>query len=301
MSIPFSIQRSSPEQRTDALRVLHQGLPPDQQIGLLQALQATTGQGEGLFDGLFVASDGTKIENAAWCQLAPGRTACMWLPNDQLVGAIELMKVAADFLDQRRITVAQFLAAADDTLSQELLFAADFHKLARLAYLWVDCERFSSQKPTSRLQFESQAYNQPKRLGKLFLQTYEDSLDCPQLNGVRSPAEVIESYAQQGDFSPDRWFFVRRDGRDIGALILAAHLETHNWELAYMGLVPTARGQGFGRDVLNYAIWYAKSRHAQRFVLAVDEANQPAVDTYSGAGFEAWDHRTVFARLRPRE
>lgn len=301
MSENVSIQRCPPEHRPTALRELHAGLPPEQQLGLVQALKSTRDQDDSAFDGLIVALADERIAGATWCQLAPGSTAVIWLPNFTSPAAVPLLEAAVDFLDERRIVLAQLLANADDSIPAELLAAADLRKLARLAYLSVENTMFPATEPKSRLQFESHASEDARRLGDLLLLTYQGSLDCPQLNGVRTSADILDGYRQQGAFSADRWFFVRHDGQDAGALILAAHPETANCELVYMGLVPAARGQRLGREVLEFAMWKAGTDHAERLVLAVDEANKPALDTYLQAGFQPWDHRTVFARLRQRD
>lgn len=296
----FSIFPCPAERRPDALRALHAGLPADQQLALVQTLNAARDQSDAIFDGLIVAVDEDQVIAAAWAQLTPGKTAVMWLPDRDSSAAVELLQAAANFLDEREVTLAQFLAANEDTHSADVLSAADFRKLAKLAYLSVDPRTLSRERTDSELEFVARASDDPARLGQLLLRTYEESLDCPQLNGLRHADDVLEGYREQGDFSPERWFFVRSNEQDIGTLILTVHSETGNWELVYMGLIPEQRGQGFGTQVLDFAIWQAGQGGAERLVLAVDQENQPALDTYQRAGFVAWDHRTVYARLRPR-
>jgi ribosomal protein S18 acetylase RimI-like enzyme len=80
-------------------------------------------------------------------------------------------------------------------------------------------------------------------------------------------------------------------------LILAGHAAAGNWELVYMGVTPEARGRGLGANIVHFALNVAARGGAQRVVLAVDAANQPAVEMYRRAGFLEWERRTVFARL----
>ena len=40
----------------------------------------------------------------------------------------------------------------------------------------------------------------------------------------------------------------------------------------------------------------ARAAGAQRLILAVDAANEPAIAAYGTAGFSAWDRRSVFMR-----
>ena len=65
-----------------------------------------------------------------------------------------------------------------------------------------------------------------------------------------------------------------------------------------MGLIPEARGQEHGIDIVRYAQWLAAEAGAERLVLAVDAANAPAIRVYSAAGFQTWDRRSVFLRTK---
>jgi len=299
MNSGYTIAACMAPQQADALRVLHAGLPADQQIALVRALDAVDRRDNLVFAGLLVAVLAEELVAAAWVQLTAGQTAVVWLPADG-PSAADLMQAVARFLDEHRVALAQFLIGDESSLNPELLVTVGFQKLAKLAYLTVDSHLFPTELPAAQLSFQPSASTDPQRLGELLLRTYEGSHDCPQLNGVRNSDDVLEGYRQQGTFAPDCWFFVRHEETDVGALILTAHADSGNWELVYMGLVPEARGDGWGRQILEYALWQARLGGAQRLVLAVDEANRPAYGMYQQAGFVAWDYRTVYARLRPQ-
>jgi RimJ/RimL family protein N-acetyltransferase len=49
--------------------------------------------------------------------------------------------------------------------------------------------------------------------------------------------------------------------------------------------------------MVRYAQWRAGQAGRARLVLAVDAANGPAIRLYAAAGFQAWDRRTVYARI----
>jgi ribosomal protein S18 acetylase RimI-like enzyme len=65
-----------------------------------------------------------------------------------------------------------------------------------------------------------------------------------------------------------------------------------------MGVVPAARGKKIGEQIIRFALDAAARRGAERLVLAVDEANTPALRGYERAGLVVWDRRVVYARLR---
>jgi ribosomal protein S18 acetylase RimI-like enzyme len=65
----------------------------------------------------------------------------------------------------------------------------------------------------------------------------------------------------------------------------------------YMGLVPEARGRGWGRQITQHAQWSASRAGVERIVLAVDRVNEPALRMYRSTGFEMWDRRCVYVRF----
>jgi ribosomal protein S18 acetylase RimI-like enzyme len=126
----------------------------------------------------------------------------------------------------------------------------------------------------------------PADFERTLLRAQDDSLDCPELHGVRTSDEIFTGYR---DCAPDlaRWWLARFDDKSVGTLILAPG------ELSFVGVVPECRGQGFGRALLAAAIsWHPN------LSLIVDERNRPAIALYQAAGFDAVGSRIVFFWLR---
>jgi hypothetical protein len=98
-----------------------------------------------------------------------------------------------------------------------------------------------------------------KRLSAIVERTYINTLDVPNLDGIRDVADVLDGYEQTGDFSPDHWFFIRSSGKDVGCLLLNDHPGQRQWELVYMGIVPEARGNGWGGQATRFAQRLAKA------------------------------------------
>jgi ribosomal protein S18 acetylase RimI-like enzyme len=170
--------------------------------------------------------------------------------------------------------------------------------LADLVYLTCEAERFPADLLDPHdLAFLPYDASQHDRFIQVIEQTYEDTLDCPALNGARRMEDVLEGYRATGMFHPEHWLIVRAGGQDVGVLLLADHSAARHWELVYMGLVPIARGQGWGRQITQHAQRLARRQNVERIVLAVDAANSPALGMYRAAGFEPWDRRVVFVRF----
>ena len=135
------------------------------------------------------------------------------------------------------------------------------------------------------------------RFAQLVDATYQDTLDCPAVNGVRSVEDVLQGYQATGHFDPQRWFIVRHQGEDVGCLILTDYPELATWELIYVGLVPAARGRGWGLSVVRHALWLCGQASRNRLILAVDAANEPALRIYAAAGFQSWDQKSVYVLI----
>jgi ribosomal protein S18 acetylase RimI-like enzyme len=124
--------------------------------------------------------------------------------------------------------------------------------------------------------------------------TYEESLDMPELEGMRSLNDILEGYQAAGQFSAERWQFGRIPGEpSAAAVLLLTEISNRDvWEVIYLGLTPAARSRGLGRTVLQRALNLTRP-HASRLQLAVDLRNTPAIRLYRAAGFMVRDRRAV--------
>ncbi len=177
-----------------------------------------------------------------------------------------------------------------------LLRDAGFQPMATLLYLLCPQSEMPAERPAGPLEFEPFDPDQQDRLAQLVEATYADTLDCPMLNGLRSMDDTLTGYQSTGVFDPQRWLLVRHEGRDVGCLLLADHPPHDNWELVYMGLVPSARGNRWGQAVVRQAQWLTRQAGRQRLVLAVDAANHPAVAMYTAVGFRTFGRRRVYLK-----
>src|SRR5205823_11076464 len=94
------------------------------------------------------------------------------------------------------------------------------------------------------------------------LETYQGTLDCPEVNGVRTIAQIIEGHASQGAHDPGRWWLALAGDRPVGVLLLTELLEWNAWDLSYVGVVPEARRRGVGRELVCKALFEARAAEA---------------------------------------
>lgn len=251
--------------------------------------------------GLLGAYRGGRLVGAVFSQVEPGRTAMVWTPrvtaDESAATAGRLLDAASDWLRRHRVRIAQIQCRLDHQTDEALLREHGYQPLADLLYLVSLEDEFPAGLPKGPLEFEPYSVVNHKRLAEIVEATYRQTLDCPQLDGVREIEDVLAGYRATGVFDPSRWLIVRHQGQDVGCLLLADHPEDENWELVYMGVAGSRRGHGWGMDIARHAQWRTRRAGRPRLVLAVDAANEPAIRAYAAVGFKAWQRRSVFLRI----
>lgn len=250
--------------------------------------------------GLWGAYRGDHLIAAVYAHIQAGKTAVVSTPRTtseqppEVIGQL-LTRVVAE-LPRQGVKLAQALLETDSGADAEILRNAGFQRASNLLYLVSLRGSFPTSHGQEHLEFVAYSPHEHLRLAKIVEHTYEGSLDCPQIDRARDIEDVLAGYRATGVFDPAQWLIVVYEGRDVGCLLLADYPPSNHWELVYMGVVPEARGRGFGVSIVRHAQWLAREAGRQRVVLAVDAANSPAIAVYASAGFVTWDHRSVFLR-----
>ncbi len=298
------IVRCPPELRAEALALVLCDVAPSLRRQVAGGLLNAEDLAELANEPLFIARRGKQLCGAVWGQRQSGNIAVFWPPQleagEDATTARSLAEAVIAALDDTSIELVQAFLSAPDPEIVTVLRHVGFHHLADLHYMACESQKFPVAAPNScGLDYTDYKPSQRHRLIGLIERTYEGTLDCTSLNGVRDIEHVINGYQNTGVFLPQCWLIVRSGDCDVGVLLLADHPQNRQWELMYVGLVPEARGRGWGRQITRYAQWLARGARAERIVVAVDAANGPAVAMYRSSGFELWDRRAVYVRFPP--
>lgn len=124
--------------------------------------------------------------------------------------------------------------------------------------------------------------------------SYIDTLDCPELCGLRETADILQSHRATGRWDPALWWVVMRSGAPEGCLLLNRGPDRGSAELVYLGLSPALRGHGLGAGLLKFGL--ARLGRASEVNCAVDERNQPAIRLYRRLGFSVFARRVALVR-----
>jgi ribosomal protein S18 acetylase RimI-like enzyme len=146
--------------------------------------------------------------------------------------------------------------------------------------------------PPAGLEWEHYSRWRHRRFAQTIALTYEGSLDCPKLAGLRSIDDTLETHKSTGTFTPRTWHLASADGRPVGVALLN-NLRARG-ELVYLGVTAAARRRGIGRTLLDQAIRDTAEMGLPQIGLAVDVANSPAVRLYEQAGFREIRRRLTY-------
>jgi ribosomal protein S18 acetylase RimI-like enzyme len=310
MPPPIAVEPARPEELAPALRLVFQHLPDEDQVARVANALTLICQGEIDPAGITVVREDKTLQGAMVSIGLPGAGGLVWPPAArpgplQTLIEDELVRHARHWLRQGGAKVAQAMLPPADAPRASSLLRNGFRHVTSLWYLRHDLERedtwkdrFSAQ---NDLLFRSYARADRKLFHETLLRTYEGTLDCPELNGVRDIDEVLAGHRAQGKHDPEMWWLLFQAGAPVGVLLVTAMPEWEALDVSFLGVVPQARGRGLGRVLASRALAEARRRGVAQLTLAVDSRNLPAWNMYLGLGFQAHEQREVYLSFWEKE
>lgn len=243
---------------------------------------------------------------------APGPERALGRPEEQAERLTRVLRTALREIPQvagTPLRLAQILVEPDQAWAEAACREAGMTWVGRLQFMrlpWPD--RGLQEAPTPDEAWPAGVSVEPlgasgasgldaparSALGAALEASYEDTLDCPELCGLRATDDVIDSHMATGAFDPSRWWIIRMHGKPEGCCLLTHCPGTRSVELVYLGLSGRLRGMGLGRRVLAHGLRRVGAADAREVTCAVDTRNTPALRLYERAGFRAFGARIGF-------
>lgn len=255
-------------------------------------------------DRMQVAAVGQAIVWAILPVLSPGKTMLLLAPgalpqhpdfDARPISEQLIQSVCKAYGDQ--VHLAQILLPTESSPAVAAFQACGFVLLGELIYLQ---RRVAGDVPSSGwpaglelLPYDSQTH---ALFAQTIRRTYEKSLDCPALNGLRDIEDILAGHKATGDFDPAFWFVLANQGQGQGVLLLNPLQNQTAMELVYLGLTPEARGRGFGDALLRQALHCVRRAGRSDLTLAVDGGNAPALRLYHRHGLRRIGSRLALVR-----
>jgi len=249
--------------------------------------------------GVWVARTADGLAGVQACVPLPGAAGLVWLPGvaPEQAGtdlAERLTAAGLGWLRRRGAKFAQALADSDGRAAVAPLLRAGFRRVTQLVYLRHDLSDVLRPSPSPRFRLEPVSAANQAAFEDTLLGSYEGTLDCPELNGRRTIAEILEGHRAQGKWRPDHWRLAFDRETPAGILLLADLEDTAGWDLSYLGVTPSFRRIGLGRWLSLVALEAARDAGAPQLTVAVDQRNLPALRLYESVGFERVQVKEVY-------
>src|SRR5262245_26373089 len=268
-----------PAELPRAFELLFSRLAPAERAYRVARAQELVVRGELDARGVLVAPSAGGPAGVFVCQAVPGAGGLVWPPcvaGERKAVEDRLVEAGCAWLREQGARVIQCLLADKEAPLSPPLLRNGFRLVTGLTYLRhglrLDARHLALP---ATLSMEGYHPTEPAAFHETVLRTYEETLDCPEVNGVRTIEEVIQGHQAQGGYDPRRWWLARRGGEPAGVL-LTVEPSRGEWEVAYMGVVREARRRGVGREMLVHALCEARAAGVERVILSVDDRNSPA-------------------------
>jgi len=221
----------------------------------------------------------------------PGRTILiLGTPHasaDLSEPARQTLLLCCDEFGKAGIHVAQALLEPGDAALANLYTSAGFVRIAELYYMQRTIRR-AKEVPTLPDAFRILTYSLANHalFAQAILNSYEQSMDCPMLSGMREIDDIMAGHQSVGIFDPLDWMVVLQRDVPVAVLLLNQTIHGEGLELVYLGVCPEARGQGLGEYLMRVTERRVVEKNAGALSLTVDSKNIPAVKLYHRHGLE---------------
>lgn len=266
----------------------------------VEQMLATAQKGTHSLELLFGAYDGDRLVAAVLGLVGEGATALVLLSNElkqpkAYDGTLAALRRLVEASRRRSIGLLEVLTAPGAETQGSVLHKGGFRLLTRLRYLRrtlalvPDTPRDSPD--LDWVPFSPAVQPLFERALEL---TYAQTLDCPELSGIRTTSDVLAGHRTTGVFDPALWWVATRDQEPVGVLLLSRLASHPALEIVYMGVAQPVRGQGVAHALLRRAFDAAGNDGAKELTLAVDERNAPARHLYARWGFTEFGRRDAW-------
>ncbi|MCG8650654.1 MAG: hypothetical protein MI861_12530 [Pirellulales bacterium] len=300
----LNFRPAQPWERAEALAQLFQRYPARHREVLFRWAGQVSRTKPTAFAWLYVAERGGQIRGVVWGLPSSGRLVGLWLP------------IIAE--DEPETTRSQLVAAASGAMSQSdglmlhanvrpgqdaerlAITANHFQYVSDIAQLVCPLADLPEFAKDDVLGFEPYSPDKAKRMKVIIRRSNEQSLDCVAIRGCRPLGDVLQGHYEREDFEPSHWRIIRHCNRDVGCLLLSRHCKRPMFDVVYLGLMPEARGYGWGGRAIRYAQRLSRAEGAAQLRLTCDVNNPPALKTYRRARFHEVDRWSFFFRPNPQ-
>lgn len=246
-----------------------------------------------------------EVLGAALMLVSPGKAGMIFYSSpaeNDLEALVEVVRKAAYASIDTGVRFVQALIEPAAKADIDIVGRAGFGLLAELIYMRreLDAQSLSASPGEGQYTWRSYGEFDDEELAQVIAATYERSLDCPALAGVRKMSDVIATHRSCGLFTPESWWILEQDRRAAGCILVNDYPSTLVADVVYLGVTAPFRGRGLGRLMLRRTGRQAMERGYSTMTLAVDAGNSYAMQAYREEQFIETGRRMAYAMLAGR-
>jgi ribosomal protein S18 acetylase RimI-like enzyme len=270
------------------LRWIHFDLSESDFVALLADIQPRFAADPELLP-LEIVRDGSRVAAAYFLRLS-GNVATLGGLRAKRECESQAAVVMQEFnhqLTQAGVAQIQALLDVNNASSRMVMLNSPFRQVTTVRHLWFDLLQLSDQSewPLSPQSCLPANLFSRAEMDALVEATLAGSLDFPELDGLRGPSEVVSGFLESQTWDANLpWWVLCAEGKPIGCVLVNSHPQGIH-ELTYVGLHPTWRGSGLGRELVRFALRSCRKLGGTYFTTAVDTRNWPACRIYDSLGF----------------
>lgn len=305
-----SLAELASDRRREAAAMLFAQLPPQDRIARIDQWLAAVANRELNPDAILTAWLHDCLVGVQVVEILPGKFAALWAirsraGDERRSFEDALLQTAIERLRNAGVRIAQCLLFSDEATAADALHRNGFWRLTSVKHLRAPCKKTEDREQRTEnsgekaVTFKTFAECDSGAFQHVLTQSFEGTLDCPELNELRTADETSAGYrACAPDLS--RWWLIREGEQPAGVLILADSALPDVWDLAYVGVLPQVRGRGIGQAAIEFALAHAAEAGKEGVSLMVDERNRPALKLYDRSGFQQMATRDVYLWISAR-
>jgi ribosomal protein S18 acetylase RimI-like enzyme len=241
-------------------------------------------------EAAWVAETGGRIVWAVLPIINPGRTLLLLTSSDVAPGNHPAARLVSDLCGhfaRDGMQLAQVLLESRYQQARHFFRALGFSEIAELIYLQGNLPRnVAAPELPAKMRWVGYSPQTHGLFARAIGKTYQDSLDCPALSGLRDIDDVIQGHKATGEFDPACWCLLAEGDEPRGVVLVSRIPQTDAMELVYLGLAPEARGRGLGMVLMRQVFFLIHAQQRRRLSLAVDSKNEPALKLYYRFGMQ---------------
>lgn len=302
MSDVFHIEPVGRKRPHEALRFLAAGRRRDLQVAIRAETLGNMLQRAGRGGHFFQARRDDRIVAAAMVIPSVGRVGMVFhspaeSPGVELTPLAGALRSSADAALGDGLAFVQSLIGDQQQADAGALVEGGFVRLAELMYMRRDLARPIESPDVPELSWQSCRPMDSVALGRVITATYERSLDCSLLAGLRGTDDVLASHKASGIWRPEFWWIAKLGGVPAGCVLANdSSSNSDDMDLVYMGVGAPFRGWGLGRAMVLRVMQQAKGAGRQFLHVVVDASNPYARKIYEEEGFVLTHRRLAYIR-----